>query len=174
MILQRVKRLLRVSVPLLSTVLLTLPGLANAIPALWHSEWRPGWLPGDPAAADQNQPVPIWALGSLQCLGSHQSPGMFIAIDPVTRRPVAPSEEQKRGFQAQVERDALLAPAHPLQIEKLPGGGEIIHLNGQFQVYSIARRDAQGHIRTDCVPNPSTARKLLSEPAPSAGHWEEK
>jgi len=99
---------------------------------------------------------------------------MFIAIDPITHLPTAPSDAQKRAYAAQVERDALQAPTRPLQIEKLPGGGELIHLNGQFQVYSIARRDAQGHVRTDCVPDPSTARTLLSEPAPSSTVWEEK
>jgi len=168
MILQRLTRRLRVSVPFLLTLLVAFAATSQATPTRWHYAWRPGWLPGDPSVADQNQPVPIWAPQTIQ------SAGMFIAIDPVTHLPTAPTDAQKRGFAAQAERDALLAPTRPLQIEKLPGGGELIHLNGQFQVYSIARRDAQGHVRTDCVPDPSTARRLLSEPAPSTTRWEEK
>ena len=168
MILQQLTRRLRVSVPLVLTLLFALAATSQAAPAQWHYAWLPGWLPGDPGVADQNQTVPIWAPQAIQ------GAGMFIAIDPVTHLPTAPSDAQKRAFAAQVERDALLAPARPLQIEKIPGGGELIHLNGQFQVYSIARRDAQGHIRTDCVPDPRTARKLLSEPAPSSTTWEEK
>ena len=92
----------------------------------------------------------------------------------MTRLPIAPSAEQKRAFAAQAEHDALLAPTLPLQVERLPGGGEIIHLNGQFQVYSIARHDAKGRIITDCAADPATARKLLKEPAPSRTDWEEK
>ena len=168
MILQRLTRRLRVSVPVVLTLLVALSATSQAAATRGHYAWRPGWVPGDPNVADQNQPVPIWTPHAIQ------SAGMFIAIDPVTHLPTAPSDEQKRAFAAQAERDALLAPTRPLQVEKLPGGGEIIHLNGQFQVYSIARRDAQGHIRTDCVPDPSTARKLLSEAAPSGTKWEEK
>jgi len=168
MILQRLTRRLRVFLPVLLTLLWALTATSQAAATRWHYAWRPGWLPGDPSVADQNQTAPIWAPEAIQ------SAGMFIAIDPVTHIPTAPSDAQKRAFAAQAERDALLAPTRPLQVEKLPGGGELIHLNGQFQVYSIARRDAQGHVRTDCVPDPSTARKLLSEPAPSSTTWEEK
>jgi hypothetical protein len=126
------------------------PGKTNAIHV-----WRPGWLPGDPPTS----------LAS----------GLFIAIDPVTHRPTAPSAEQKRAWAAQQELDALLAPTRPLQVERLPGGGNIIHLNGQFQTYSIARRDAKGHIVTDCATDPASARKLLKQPVPPPKTaWEEK
>ena len=138
------------------------PGKATAIHV-----WRTGWLPGD--ADDAAFPQPVW--GPRASLAS----GLFIAIDPVTHRPTAPSAEQKRAWAAQQEQDALLAPTRPLQVERLPGGGEIIHLNGQFQTYSIARRDAKGHIVTDCAADPASAAKLLKQPAPpSKTDWEEK
>ena len=95
-----------------------------------------------------------------------QGKGLFIAIDPITHRPIAPTPDQIRAWNDQQARDALRAPTRPLQTERLPNGGEIIHLNGAFRSYSIARRDAQGRIVTDCVPDAATARELLSEPAP--------
>ena len=118
------------------------PGISHST---WRSAWRPGWLPGDP-----------------ETVVTPSAPGLFVALDPVTHRPTAPSDAQKRAFAAQAEHDALLAPAAPLQAERLPGGGEIIHLNGQFQSYSIARRDSRGRFVTDCAPDPATARKLLT------------
>jgi len=130
--------------------------------------WRPGWLPGDPASDEVTLLPPVWAAR-----GSREA-GLFIALDPVTRLPIAPTAEQKRGFAAQVAHDALLAPTLPLRVEKLPGGGEIIHLNGQFHVYSIARRDAKGHVITGCATDPVSARRLLTEPAPAKTVWEEK
>jgi len=107
-------------------------------------------------------------------LRSSATAGLFIALDPVTRLPIAPSAEQKRALAAQAEHDALLAPTRLLQVERLPGGGEIIHLNGLYQTYSIARRDAKGRILTDCATDPAAARKLLKEPPPTKTGWEER
>jgi hypothetical protein len=115
-----------------------------------------------------------------------QSPGFFVALDPVTGLPTRPSEAQRRAAAAQFENeDALRAPLSPLVIERLPGGGEIVHLGGRFQVYSVARRDARGRIVTDCSLDPTAARRLLAAPvpatrrppspaAPAAAHREEK
>jgi hypothetical protein len=101
-------------------------------------------------------------------------PGLIIAIDPVTHLPIQPTEEQKRAIQAQRSQDALLAPAMPLQVRALPGGGEIVDLNGAYRSFSIARRDARGRIVTDCAPDAEAARKLLARPAPSASAPEDK
>lgn len=146
---------------------------AKTHPATWRSPWRPGWLPGDPErATDLAMPAPIWAPRAAR---AGRASGLFIALDPVTHLPTTPSDAQMRTFAAPGGHDALLAPTAPLRIERLPGGGEIIHLNGQFQSYSIARRDARGRIVTDCAPDPATARKLLTKPAPSRTTvWEEK
>src|SRR5436309_11858777 len=80
-------------------------------PRTWRSAWRPGWLPGDPASEDATLP-PVWTLRASA------TAGLFIALDPVTRLPIAPSAEQKRSLAAQAEHDALLAPTRPLQVER--------------------------------------------------------
>jgi len=161
--------------PILSMALLTL-ALAACSPSAtaashtggaWRHDWRPGWLPGDPEAVEALMP-PAWAVPSSRAAG------LLIALDPVTHLPTTPTDAQLRSFAAPVSRDALLAPARPLQIERLPGGGEIVRLNGQFQVYSIARRDANGHFVTECAPDAATVRKLLSRPAAPATAWEVK
>jgi hypothetical protein len=107
---------------------------------------------------------------------ARRASGLFVALDPVTHLPTTPSEAQKRAFAERAGHDALLAPTAPLRVERLPGGGEIIQLNGRFQSYSIARRDSRGRFVTDCAPDPATARNLLTKkPAPpSKTVWEEK
>jgi hypothetical protein len=166
--------------PILSTALLALTltlaawspyaSAASHAPGAWQYEWRPGWLPGDPETEDALLP-PVWARPS----GRAAVAGLFIALDPVTHLPTTPSDAQIRSFATQVSHDALLAPARPLQVERLPGGGEIVHLNGQFQVYSVVRRDAKGRMVTECAPDPATARKLLAQPAPAdKSTWEVK
>jgi len=156
--------------PILSPALLICLALAAWSPGAiaashpagaWRTDWRPGWLPGDPVTLEALVP-PAWAAPSSR------ASGLFIALDPVTHLPTTPTDAQLRSFATQVSHDALLAPARPLQVERLPGGGEIVHLNGQFQVYSIARRDAKGHFVTECAPDAATARKLLAEPPPAA------
>lgn len=159
------------STPILSTALLTLAlalaawspsaSAAGHAASAWRYGWRPGWLPGDPEAGDA-LPAPAWAIPAAGVAG------LFIALDPVTHRPTTPTDAQMRSFAAQAPTDALLAPARPYQVERLPGGGEIVHLNGQLRVYSVARRDAKGHFVTECAPDPATARKLLAQPAPAA------
>jgi hypothetical protein len=160
------------------TVLALLPALAHAKtrPTKWAHGWRPGWLPSDPGAGSgPGETVPLWAPTAS---GANHSAGLLITIDPITHRPIAPTAEQKRAFAAQQAQDALLAPTRPLTVQRLPNGGEIIHLDGAFRMYSIARRGADGKITTDCAPDAETARKLLSQPAPRspATHpaWEEK
>jgi hypothetical protein len=112
---------------------------------------------------------PLWSLVSVR------SPGLFVALDPVTRLPIMPSAAQRRAAAARIEgEDALRAPLSPLVIERLPGGGEIVHLGGRFQMYSVARRDAQGRLVTDCSLDPAAARRLLSAHAPAAVPREEK
>jgi hypothetical protein len=164
--------------PILSMALLTLgltlwawapsASAAGHAAGAWRYAWRPGWLPGDPQTEDAVLP-PVWATPAGRAAGAA---GLFIALDPVTHLPTTPTDAQLRSYAAQVERDALLAPARPLQVERLPRGGEIVHLNGQFQVYSVARRDANGRFVTECAPDPVTARKLLAQPVKSA--WEVK
>ena len=129
--------------------------LADTPVSAWSFDWRPGWVPGDP----MDEPF----LGASSWTAP-ETPGLYVALDPVTRRPVAPSAEQRRTFQAAIDLDQLLAPTAPLRVEKLPGGGEIVHLDGAFQSFSIARRDASGRFVVDCAPDGATARRLLATP----------
>ena len=98
----------------------------------------------------------------------------MIAIDPVTKRPVTPTLEQRRAWADAMQRGGALGapvtPDAPLRVEKIPGGGEVTYLDGRFQVYMVARRDANGHIVTDCVPSYEAAKQLVSDntkPAPA-------
>jgi len=129
----------------------------------WTLAWRPNWLPGDPAT-DESVPTLLRA--------SAWTPGLMIAIDPETKRPVTPTPEQRRAMSDAMERGGALgapvSPDAPLRVEKIPSGGEVTYLDGRFQVYMVARRDANGHIVTDCVPGAEAAKQVVSHPAPAS------
>ena len=133
----------------------------------WQFQWRPNWVPGDPVASEFTAfPVPVLSGGVPVA-----TPGLLIAIDPVTRKIVRPSLAQRQALAADAARAAALqaplAPGAFLPVERLPGGGEMVHLNGRFDIYSVARRDANGHITTDCAHDLEAAKKLLAQPAPA-------
>jgi hypothetical protein len=133
------------------------PVVAHAATPAWSFDWRPGWVPGDPI---EEPAFDLWLRPA--------NPGLFVAIDPVTHRPVAPSPEQRAAFQRAYDLSELLAPSAPVRVEALPHGGEIAHLNGAFQSFSIARRDASGRYVNDCAPDAKTALRILSSPVSSA------
>jgi len=137
----------------------------------WPFAWRPYWIPGDPI-----EDGAAGAPGSVLVLGLPlATPGFMVALDPATRRPVVPSAQQRAAASAALEAAGLsLTPDEALPVEQLPGGGRLIHLNGRFQVFSVARRDADGRFIWNCAPDPAAARQLLAQPAPVARRWEEK
>ena len=100
--------------------------------------WRPGWLPGDPEGVTGT--------------------GLFVAIDPVTRLPIAPTPDQLRVWNTQRVLDALRAPTRPLLAKPLPKGGQIVHLNGAFRSYSIGRVGKDGKLVIECVPGPGAPK----------------
>ncbi|HLQ65700.1 MAG TPA: hypothetical protein VK123_00535 [Candidatus Limnocylindrales bacterium] len=146
-----------------------LPAYARAEAAApkWHFQWRPNWLPGDPGV----EPAGFLAVTALRSASPAAPPGLFIAVDPVTHKPVTPSLEQRKAWAADAARAAALqaplAPGAFLPVERLPGGGEMVQLNGRFQAYEVARRDANGHFTTDCVSDLDAAKKLVAQPAPA-------
>src|SRR4029453_4790853 len=153
MYLPRIRRFRYRSPPaLLVLVLFSLPPATPLAPP-WPFDWRPGWVPGDPI---EDTVLDAWAMPS--------HPGLYVAIDPVTHRPVAPSHEQRAAFQRAFDLNELLAPTAPVRVEALPHGGEIAHLNGAFQSFSVARRDASGHYVNDCAPDAKGALQILSTP----------
>jgi hypothetical protein len=79
-------------------------------------------------------------------------PGLMIALDPVSRLPIPPSPEQRAvaaAAHAAVGLDS--GPDITLPVEHIPGGGELAHLQGRFQIFAIARRGADGRYTTSCV-----------------------
>lgn len=136
-------------------------GPANALATpTWPYAWRPGWLPGDPVAV------------------SSPMPGLWVTLDPVTRRPVAPAAEQRRARVAALQAAALPLGAHdidaPLPVQRIPGGGELVHLNGRHMVFEVARRDASGHFTMSCASDSSAASRPISNPPVARAHGEER
>jgi len=102
---------------------------------------------------------------------------MIVAIDAETGLPTRPSAAQRRtlALAMSAEGTDLLAPSDaPLLIERLPGGGEIMSLNGHFQMYSIARIGPDGRVVTDCAQDPETAKRMLTAPSKPHVHAEKE
>lgn len=118
----------------------------------WRLEWHPAW-PGCPLAS----------AGYRNALEGNVFPGLWIALDPVTRRPVRPTPEQRASA-------ALQAPAidEVLPVQRIPGGGELIHLNGRHMVFEVARRDASGRFTTGCASDSAAAARLVATPVSSS------
>ncbi len=137
--------------------------------------WWPGWLPGD-LPEGFTAPPSLWGVvwmvpGTPWGASAVRAPGLLVALDPETRLPTTPSAAQRRAAADAAQRDdALLVPLGPLPVERLPGGGEIVHLEGRFQIYSVARRAADGRVTTDCVLDPAAAK----HPRAPERRWEEK
>lgn len=147
------------------------PAAARAVACSmsWTFAWRPGWILSDPPEVIFAPPT------ALRGTPAHPIPGLLVALDPETGLPTTPSAAQRRATAAALEGDdALLVPLGPLPVERAPGGGEIVHLQGRFQVFSVARRTADGRLITDCSLNPAAAQRLLSQPPPAESRWEEK
>jgi hypothetical protein len=123
------------------------PCVRTAGQSAWAFLWTPSWLRGLPEGAET-----ILRTDSA-------APGLWIALDPATRRPVRPTAEQRRAA-------GLAAPEmdEVLPVERIPGGGELLHLNGRHQVFEVARRDASGRFRTSCASDSAAAGQLLVTP----------
>jgi hypothetical protein len=147
---------------------------ADASPNAWRFAWRPNWLPGDPWD-DTSAPSTV-----LRSNAGVAAPGLLVAIDPKTGRIVAPTPEQRRAADEAARAaglfgsGALGAPEAPLRVERIPGGGEVVHLDGRYQVYLVAKRDANGNIVTDCAPDLEAARRLLTQPPAKRAVREER
>ena len=123
------------------------PAASHLDPLPWRDPWSSG-LVADASAS----PAP-WEVAAPWLTPAYRS-GLLIAIDPTTRRPVRPTPEQRRAFSDLLGADGV---APDLPAERLSRGGEIVHLNGHFQVFSIARRDASGRLILDCASDPAHA-----------------
>lgn len=119
-------------------------------PLPWNAPWSEG--PVVDASAAPWEAADLW-------LGPARGSGLLIAIDPVTRRPIRPTPEQRRALSDLLGPE----PATPdLPAVRLSRGGEVVHLNGRFQIFSIARRDASGRLLLDCASDPAHASKPVA------------
>ena len=119
---RRVRHLL--SRPTLLAAVLTILGSSGtalaATATAWPFEWRPNWIPGDPLEAPKGFVEPSWiALRP-------QTPGMLVALDSVTRRPIKPSAAQRAALADGLHAGSLLAPDGLLPTVRIFGGGELI------------------------------------------------
>jgi hypothetical protein len=76
--------------------------------------------------------------------------GRIVAIDPETGRPGAPSPEQVRALTGS-EDAYVVQTAEGLREEHLPDGTVLLHLDGRFQNYSVARVGRDGRPVLGCV-----------------------
>lgn len=152
---------------LMSCVLVS-SGVAHAPTSdAWPYAWRPNWIPGDPIANGVGGPT--WVVFE------QVTPGLIVALDPVTRLPVRPSAAQRAAAAAIFDEGYLLGPPDGLlPTERIPGGGELIHLQGRFQMFSVARRGADGRFTTDCSSDPIAASRPPAQPTRTARRGEEK
>lgn len=121
------------------------------------------------ALAPQSSAMPTscWEARGFNWLApSSATAGLLIAIDPETGQVTAPTAEQRRALHA--GSGTAEAPEQPdgfLPVVRITRGGELAHLEGRFQVFSVARRDASGRIVTDCAADSVAAVQLLLRPA---------
>lgn len=125
-----------------------------------------------PACTATAKPAPTRAVKAARALSTKPSraattpgsAGMRVAIDPETGLLIKPTAEQRQsiGVSASPELDRS---SDGLVIVTLPDGTQLCDLKGRFQEYLVARKDAAGGLRTDCVQSPSAARRLLAQPA---------
>lgn len=131
------------------------PAAIHFDPLPWNVPWSQGLV------VDASVTPAPWE-GAARWLTPAYRSGHLIAIDPVSRRPVRPWPEQRRAF------SDLWGPGEvtpDLPAERLSRGGEMVHLNGRFQVFSIARRDASGRLVLDCASDPAhAARPVAASP----------
>lgn len=98
------------------------------------------------------------ATSRIPAPGSHF---MRVALDPETGAPGMPP--------AAMPFEALQEPSAPPRIETMPNGMMILHHDGHFRNYSLAGRDSNGRIWTDCAAGAAAARQAAANaPADSA------
>ena len=94
--------------------------------------------------------------------------GMRVAIDPETGLLIKPTLAQRHALGTSAELDRS---SEGLVIITLADGTQICHLEGRFQEYVVARKDAAGNLRTDCVEGHDRARRLqVALPVARTGH----
>jgi len=89
--------------------------------------------------------------------------GMIASIDAEGRLS-APTAAQRAALERTIP--ALDRSDIGLEIISLPNGAEMMRLDGRFMEYAVARVDAQGRFRMDCVQGPEV-ESLLHRDTPA-------
>jgi hypothetical protein len=138
-------------------------GAVHLDPLPWNAPWSQDFV-----AEASGSPAP-WEFAPHWLPLASRS-GLLIAVDPVSGRRVRPTPEQRRALS-----DLLGSENTPdLPAERLSRGGEVVHLNGRFQIFSIARRDASGRLVLDCVSDPADAARPVPVSASTRPRAEER
>lgn len=118
----------------------------------------PTLAPEAQAPATPAQPVSPAPAAAPQAAPAPGHAGMIAAIDPATGKFVVPMRAHRLALEGTVpaldRSDVGLVPI------ALPGGGEMVRLEGRFNEYAIARLDSTGRLHEDCVPGPEVAEHL--------------
>ena len=112
--------------------------------------------------------------------------GQQVAKDPATGKFRAPTLEELKILAPPANNES----AEGLEVRILPNGARMVDLEGRFQSYSVATKDADGQLRTGCVRNakdteqflksdPSTnpasaPKKVAAQPQSDPSSWEVK
>ena len=139
------------------------PAPPTASTPAWLRSPTPAWLPLSWVPLGRTRGEPVAATS--------QTAGLRVTLDPVTRKPVRPTPEQRRALQASM---APSAPDAPLRTERLPGGGELVHLDGRYLVFSVVRRDASGRFVRSCAADSIQAAQAVAQPLPAPRVREER
>lgn len=160
---RRRPRLLAPALIGLAAVLWNAPSPAVASAREWPYEWKPGWLPGEPPPEEPRFFEDPWMIAGIR------APGMIVALDPVTGRPVRPTPEQRRAISAALAgQSPTIRPDTPLPTERLPRGGELLHLPAGFEVFMVARKSEDGRFTVDCVTDPTVPGRSAAQPSASS------
>ncbi len=88
--------------------------------------------------------------------------GQQVAKDPATGKFRPPTPEELKILAPLAENDSQAG----LEQRTLPSGAIAVDLQGRFQNYSVATKDASGKVRTGCVTSKKeTEQFLANEPA---------
>ena len=117
--------------------------------------------------------APILALCvalALPCMQAHaQDPGMVVVRDPVTGDMRAPTPAELRALRALPPQGAAQQPPQQTQSVLRPDGSRSVKLGENSMVYSVARRDAGGKLKEECVHGIEAAERAVDGAAPQPG-----
>lgn len=106
--------------------------------------------------------VPVFAQHAAKGGSEAGVSGQQVAKDPATGKFRAPTPEELKVLAPPANNDS----SEGLVVRTLPSGVQMVDLEGRFQNYSVAKKDADGKVRTGCVTNAKETEQFLkNDPA---------